>query len=147
MSEEEIEKALDEIFKEDTQTIRESMASLIRSYDNALGELVESDKKINELQKENEEKDKIKIVKKGKNAYDVLGIPGTSSYENYKEAAKKVSKHIDKLQKENQELKEEIREFIKKELPDNEIMECCSNYDVNGVAIRKELEKILADKE
>lgn len=55
MSEEEIEKALDEIFKEDTQTIRESMKSLIRSYDNALGELVESGKKINELQKENAE--------------------------------------------------------------------------------------------
>ena len=45
------------------------------------------------------------------------------------------------------ELEEEIREFIKKELPDDEIMECCSNYDVNGVAIRKELEKILANKE
>lgn len=43
------------------------------------------------------------------------------------------------------ELEEEIREFIKKELPDDEIMECCSNYDVNGVAIRKELEKILCD--
>ena len=43
--------------------------------------------------------------------------------------------------------KKEIREFIKKELPDDEIMECCFNYDVNGVAIRKELEKILADKE
>lgn len=141
MIEEEIEKALDEIFKEDTQTIRESMKSLIRSYDNALGELVESDKKINELQKENEklkeeniklegnkigcklaiqelrkeneEKDKIKIVKKGENAYDVWGIPGTSSYENYKEAAKKVSKHIEKLQKENQELKEENKKISK----------------------------------
>lgn len=75
---------------------------------------------------------------------------------------------VKKLQKENEELKainsmqkyrievidereliskEEIREFIKKELPDDEIMECCSIYDVNGVAIRKELEKILADKE
>jgi len=51
------------------------------------------------------------------------------------------------LEKENVELKEKIREFIKKELPDDEIMECCSNYDVNGVAIRKELEKILEDKE
>ena len=39
--------------------------------------------------------------------------------------------------------KKEIREFIKKELPDDEIMECCSICDVNGVAIRKELEKLL----
>lgn len=134
MSEEDLEKSLDELFKEEIETIRESMKSLIRSYDNALGELVESDKKINELQKENEklkeenitlegnkigcklaiqelrkeneEKDKIKIVKKGENAYDVWGIPGTSSYENYKEAAKKVSKYIDKLQQENKESKE-----------------------------------------
>lgn len=41
----------------------------------------------------------------------------------------------------------EIREFIKKELPDDEIMECCSICDVNGVAIRKELEKLLENKE
>lgn len=134
MIEEEIEKALDEIFKEDTQTIRERMKSLIKSYDNALNELVENDKKINELQKENTklkeenitlegnkigyklamqelrkengEKETIKIVKKDENAYDVWGIPGTSSYENYKEAATKVSKYIEKLQKENKESKE-----------------------------------------
>ena len=54
---------------------------------------------------------------------------------------------IQELLSENWVDKDVIREFIKKELPDDEIMECCSNYDVNGVAIRKELEKILADKE
>lgn len=46
MSDEELEKGLDEIFKEDTQAIRESMKSLMRSYDNALGELVKKDKVI-----------------------------------------------------------------------------------------------------
>lgn len=51
------------------------------------------------------------------------------------------------LSRENQELKDRIREFIKKELPDDEIMECCSICDVNGVTIREELEKILKDKE
>ena len=39
--------------------------------------------------------------------------------------------------------KDRIIEFIKKELPDDEIMKCCSNYDVNGVVIRQELEKIM----
>jgi len=48
-TEEEIEKTLDEIFNEDTQTIRERMKSLIKSYDNALNELVEKDKKIEPL--------------------------------------------------------------------------------------------------
>lgn len=46
MSEEELKQALDEIFKEDTQTIRERMKSLIRSYDNALEDLVKKDKVI-----------------------------------------------------------------------------------------------------
>lgn len=50
------------------------------------------------------ESDKIKIVKRGKNTFDIYGIPGTSSYENLKEAAKELSKYIDKLQKENKEL-------------------------------------------
>lgn len=68
---------------------------------------------IQEIRKENEEKDKIKIVKKGENAYDVWGIPGTSSYENYKEAAKKVSKYINELKKENKELKEENKKISK----------------------------------
>lgn len=75
---------------------------------------------------------------------------------------------ISELQKENEELKtinlmqkyrievidereliskKEIREFIKKELPDDEIMECCSICDVNGIEIRKGLEKILENKE
>lgn len=51
MSEEEINKTLDEIFKEDTQTIRERMKSLIKSYDNALGNLVKKDKEIQELKR------------------------------------------------------------------------------------------------
>lgn len=50
---------------------------------------------------------------------------------------------VQELLNENWVNKDDIREFIKKELPDDEIMECCSNYDVNGVAIRKELEKLL----
>lgn len=42
--------------------------------------------------------------------------------------------------------KDKIREFIKNELPDDEIMKCCSNYDVNGVRLRKELQKLLEEK-
>ena len=50
---------------------------------------------------------------------------------------------IFKLQEENEELKDKIREIIEKELPDDEIMKCCNVYDVNGVSLRKELEKII----
>lgn len=39
--------------------------------------------------------------------------------------------------------KDKIRKFIKEELPDDEIMECCEMYDVNGIRLRKELEKII----
>lgn len=98
-----------------------------------------------------EEKEGIKLIQG--DIEDLLNdIENHKDYQNILEKEqiklrKAVLNLIEKLQKENQELKEEIREFIKKELPDNEIMECCSNYDVNGVAIRKELEKILADKE
>ena len=46
MSEEELEKALDEIFKEDIEMIRERMKVLIRGYDKALTKLVEKDKVI-----------------------------------------------------------------------------------------------------
>lgn len=42
--------------------------------------------------------------------------------------------------------KDKIREFIKNELPNDEIMKCCSNYDVNGVRLRKELQKLLEEK-
>jgi len=44
MSEEELEKALDEIFKEDIEMIRERMKVLMRGYDKALTKLVEKDK-------------------------------------------------------------------------------------------------------
>ena len=50
---------------------------------------------------------------------------------------------ISKLQEENEELKDKIREIIEKELPDDEIMKCCTIYDVNGIDLRKELEKII----
>ena len=48
--------------------------------------------------------------------------------------------------REIQSLRHKIREFIKNELPDDEIMKCCSNYDVNGVRLRKELQKLLEEK-
>lgn len=32
--------------------------------------------------------------------------------------------------------KDKIREFIKENLPDDEICSCCDNYDSNGVAIK-----------
>ena len=74
--------------------------------------------------------------------------------------------YIDKLQKENELLKapfeyakrntldkryvelnfiskDKIREFIEKELPDDDLMEACSIVDVNGIVIREELEKII----
>ncbi len=41
--------------------------------------------------------------------------------------------------------KDKIRKFIKEELPDDEIMEVCSCYDVNGVSLRRELEKMLKE--
>lgn len=50
-----------------------------------------------------EEKETIKIVKSGKNTFDILGIPGTSSYENLKGALKEVSNYIKELQKELEE--------------------------------------------
>lgn len=39
--------------------------------------------------------------------------------------------------------KDKIREFIKEELPDDEIMKCCERYDINGIYIREKLEKLL----
>lgn len=88
--------------------------------------------KIDKLQKENKE-----LKEENKELRDT----NNKLYEMGQQRA------IQELLSENWVNKEVIREFIKKELPDDEIMECCSNCDVNGVAIRKELEKILADKE
>lgn len=73
---------------------------------------------------------------------------------------RKLETYINKLQKENKKIKKDymklqafyfkdyirkdkIREFIEKELPDDEIMECCETYDVNGIRLRKELEEII----
>jgi hypothetical protein len=50
---------------------------------------------------------------------------------------------VDKLTKENKELNNKILNFINNELPDDEICECCSNYDVNGVRLKNELKKLL----
>lgn len=41
--------------------------------------------------------------------------------------------------------KDKIREFIKKELPDDDIMVTCNNYDINGVLIREKLEQLLEE--
>lgn len=49
MSEEELEEALDEIFKEDIEMIRERMKVLMRSYDKALDGLVGKDKIIKKM--------------------------------------------------------------------------------------------------
>lgn len=45
-----------------------------------------------------------------------------------------------------QELKEKIRDFIKDELPDDEICATCNVYDVNGVEIKKKLQELLERK-
>lgn len=45
----------------------------------------------------------------------------------------------------NYVIKDKIRKFIEEYLPDDEIMETCSMYDVNGIYVRKELEKILGE--
>ena len=39
--------------------------------------------------------------------------------------------------------KSKILNFINNYLPDDEICECCSNYDVNGVYLKDELKKLL----
>ena len=41
--------------------------------------------------------------------------------------------------------KDIIRNFIKEELPDDEIMKCCENFDENGVYLRKKLEELLGE--
>lgn len=45
----------------------------------------------------------------------------------------------------NKNWQDKIKKFIKDELPDDEIMECCGMYDVNGVRLREELEKLLEE--
>lgn len=71
----------------------------------------------------------------------------------------KQQKEIEELQKDKKVLiknydkvlgtficKDKIREFIKKELPDDEAMECCTIWDVNGIDLRIELEKLLEEQ-
>lgn len=41
--------------------------------------------------------------------------------------------------------KDIIRNFIKEELPDDEIMESCEMFDMNGVYLRKKLEELLGE--
>lgn len=41
--------------------------------------------------------------------------------------------------------KDIIRKFIKEELPDDEIMETCEMFDINGVYLRKKLEELLGE--
>lgn len=38
-----------------------------------------------------------------------------------------------------------IEEFIEKELPDDEICECCNIYDVNGIEIKKALQQLIKE--
>ena len=42
--------------------------------------------------------------------------------------------------------KKKIEEFIKEELPDDEICSFCDRYDVNGVEIKEKLQKLLEEK-
>lgn len=51
------------------------------------------------------------------------------------------------LKEKNKELNNKILNFINNELPDDEICECCSNYDVNGVRLKNELKKLLEEGE
>ena len=39
--------------------------------------------------------------------------------------------------------KDKIKEFIKEELPDDEICECCNIYDVNGIELKLKLQSLL----
>ena len=41
--------------------------------------------------------------------------------------------------------KDKIKKFIKDELPDDEVMECCTIFDTNGIDLRIKLEKILEE--
>ena len=42
--------------------------------------------------------------------------------------------------------KDKIREFIKEELPDDEIMKWSIIYDINGIDLRKKLEELLEEE-
>ena len=54
-------------------------------------------------------------------------------------------KNIEKTTKTYYIHKDKIRDFIKSELPDDDICEACETYDVNGVDIKKELKKLLEE--
>ena len=44
---------------------------------------------------------------------------------------------------ENYISKEKIKKFIEEELPGEEICKSCETYDVNGISLKKRLEKLL----
>lgn len=46
---------------------------------------------------------------------------------------------------ENVKLKEGIENIIKNELPDDDICNCCSIYDVNGIDLKIKLQSLLED--
>lgn len=50
---------------------------------------------------------------------------------------------IEKQKKEIENLKNNIKNIIDKELPDDEICKYCELYDVNGITIKKSLKKLL----
>lgn len=96
----------------------------------------EKDAKIEQLQKEIEELKKENLeIRDWKYVID--------SYEDLERL-----KELDLIKIKGKEYisKDKIRAFIKEELPDDEIMETCQMYIINGVLIREKLEKLLEEE-
>lgn len=87
----------------------------------------------------------------------ILGLYDNGSIEIILNLVEKQQKEIEQLDKKFQYAvpvdvindlyinKDKIRKIIEEYLPDDEIMEICSVYDVNGILIREKLEKLLGE--
>lgn len=79
---------------------------------------------------------------------EILQIEGNSDIETYLKTIVAENNRLEDIEDDrdcNYISKDKIREFIKKELPDDDIMVTCNNYDINGVLIREKLEKLLEE--
>lgn len=61
------------------------------------------------------------------------------------EVFKRALTDIEVVYNKNYISKDKIRAIIKEELPGDEIMETCQNYDINGVLIREKLKELLEE--
>lgn len=68
---------------------------------------------------------------------------------NYMENDETESEAIETVLQEldNSISKDKITNFIKKELPDDEICTMCDVYDVNGIEVKNKLQELLEDKQ